>query len=187
MRVSTKRIVFVLIALVALIASVVVYSFFISPEYKTIMDLRGTSASKQNRFETYSKTLESVKNFSSSLSGGQGAQSQASLILPLGPDASYFANQLIGIAKQSGATIDSVGIQSATPQSSNSAIIKNVGKLRAEIHVTGTYTQMKNFIKGIEGNALLMDVANMEIGGISSQNTSLSGTFSIMSYYQAAQ
>lgn len=187
MKASTKRIVFVGIALVLLMAAVFVYSTYLAPEYSNIMNLRGTLAGEQQQYTQYQATVGKVKNISTTLAGGQSVQDRASLILPLAPDVSNFTNQILGVGQQSGLTVSSVSIQKASSVSSNNSAIKSVAVLRADMQVSGTYGQVKTFVQGIENNFLLMDVTDINLAYSSSSQSGsgpLSGTISVASYYQ---
>ncbi len=189
MKASTKRIVFVGLALVFLMAAVFVYSTYLAPEYGNLMNLRGTLAGEQQQYTQYQSTVGKVKSISATLAGGQSVQDRASLILPLTPDISNFTNQLMGLGQQSGLAISSVSLQKASSLPSNTTAIKSIVVLRADMQVAGTYGQIKTFVQGIENNFLLMDVTDINLAYSSSTGQPgagpLTGTISVSSYYQA--
>lgn len=191
MKTSTKRIIFVLAGVVILLCAVGVYSFLIQPEYQTIMTLRGKLAAKVDAIGTYKKTIEQVNNLSSNLGGSDVQQKQASMILPIGPDASYLSNQILGVARQTGVVIDTMSVQPGALATSPSAAVKSVGQLRADVHLSTGYTQLKGFLQALENNMLVMNVTAINLSVPASASAGgapsglLTGTISILGYYQS--
>ncbi len=195
MKITTQRILFSLSGIVILICAVVVYSLLIQPAYTTIMDLRGQLAAKTDAVSSYQATIAQVNALSSNLGDVSAQQQRASMIMPLGPDSPYFSNQIIGVARQSGLTVDAINIRQAMQPiaTAQSSAIKPIGNLEATVQVTGGYSQIKSFLQAIQNNTLLMNISSVAIsvaspnstmGNVKAASSMLTGTISIVSYYQ---
>jgi Tfp pilus assembly protein PilO len=195
MKITTQRILFSLSGIVVLICAVVVYSLLIQPAYTTIMDLRGQLAAKTDAVSSYQATIAQVNALSSNLGDVSAQQQRASMIMPLGPDSPYFSNQIIGVARQSGLTVDAISIRQAMQPiaTAQSSAIKPIGNLEATVQVTGGYSQIKSFLQAIQNNTLLMNISSVAIsvaspnstmGNVKAASSMLTGTISIVSYYQ---
>lgn len=195
MKITTQRILFSFSGIVILICAVVVYSLLIQPAYTTIMDLRGQLAAKTDAVSSYQATIAQVNALSSNLGDVSAQQQRAAMIMPLGPDSPYFSNQIIGVARQSGLTVDAISIRQATQPiaTAQSSAIKRIGNLEATVQVTGGYSQIKSFLQAIQNNTLLMNISSVAIsvaspgstmGNVKVASSMLTGTISIVSYYQ---
>ncbi|MFA6495152.1 MAG: hypothetical protein WC246_02390 [Candidatus Paceibacterota bacterium] len=196
MKITTQRILFSLSGIVVLVGALCVYTFFIQPEYGTIMSLRGDLASKTDAVSTYRKTIEEVNNLTSNLGNASAQQQRASMILPIGADMPYFSNQIVGIAQQNGVVVDSIDMkQQAQPTSATqSDAIRRIVTVQATVHVSAGYTQLKSFLQTIQNNVLLMNVSGIDVqlpashdalgSSKNTQTSMLTGTVSILSYYQ---
>lgn len=186
MKNTSKRMLFVLLAIIFLLGSVVVYSALIRKTYGEVSTLRGLLASKTNDLDRYQTTFQKVQTLLSQLSDATKTQKQVSLILPPQKDASYLAGQILGLSKLNSLNVETLGTQVAPTQPSQSSIIRSVGKMKAEIKLDGTYGGFKTFLKQLEHNTLLIDLSNMRVeGSLQGQNVPLTYTVDVISYYQA--
>jgi len=181
---SSKRILFVLLSLAFLLASVVVYSTLIKPAYAEVMDLRSQLASQSDALIKYQSTLTQVRSLLSQLQNAGQVQNQVSLMLPNGKDVAYFVSQLSQLAAINALTSDNVVTQVAPSKPSQSSVIRSIGKLKAEAKFAGSYAGFKSYLRQLERNMLLIDVTDIRIEGAQQTPTILNYSVSASSYYQ---
>ncbi|MFA6136407.1 MAG: type 4a pilus biogenesis protein PilO [Candidatus Paceibacterota bacterium] len=185
MKSSSKRITFIVISLILLLMSAMVYSSLIRKSYGDVKESMSQLSAKRDSLNKYQTTLNQVKSLLDSLESNADIQKKVSLMLPKDKDVGYLANQIIGLSKINGLNLESLSTQVAPTQPSNSAIIKNVGKLRGEVRLSGSYAGFKSFLKQIESNILILDVSEFRIEGSSKSDAPLKYTLSVSSYYQS--
>ena len=107
-------------------------------------------------------------------------------MFPKNKDVSLIAGQIIAIAKVNGLSLDTITTQLAPTQASESSAIKNIGRVKTQATLYGSYAGFKSFIKQLETNALLSDVTDFKIEGSQKAAVSrLDYAISIMNYYQS--
>jgi len=193
MKATSKRILFVIISLMLIIASAVVYSSLILPTYQKVLSLRGQIASQSEVLEKFKITFGRVQKLLSELQNAPNIQKQVSLILPSTKDVSYLASQITGLAEANGLSVSLLSTQLMPIQpTSNSKVINPVGRIEANVKLTGSYGAFKSFLRQIQSNILLLDVSNIKIDKVSltgekNSPATLDYTLSIISYYQTSQ
>lgn len=188
MKSTSKRILFILLALAFLVGSVVVYSSFIQDAYSQVVELRGTLASKQSTYDQLTQTFKQIQSLIAEFQNQGDVQKQASLILPKTRDASYIVSQIVGLAEANGITVSSISTQLLPIQPAKSKVIRNIGRIKADVNLTGSYAGFKAFARQLENNILILDATDIKID-ITGQTgaNALSYTLSITSYYQTTQ
>lgn len=188
MKPTSKRILFILLALIFLVASVVVYSSFIQSAYSQVVALRGELVSKQMTYQQLTETFNKIQSLITEFQNQGDVQRQTSLILPKSMDASYLVGQIVGLAEANGISVASISTQILPIQSAKSKVIRNIGRIKADINLTGSYAGFKAFIRQLENNILILDVTDVRIGSTGqSANAALSYSVSVTSYYQTNQ
>lgn len=189
MKTSSKRILFILLSLAFIIGAVFVYSSLITASYADVSSLRSKLTSESDSLAKYQTTLGQISNLLNSLQNSGSVQSQASLILPQNKDISYMTNQIVGLSKLNGLSVNSFSTQVAPVQPSQYSIIKSIGQLKGDLKLSGSYSGIKSFLKQVENNILIMDVSDFKVdaGNKSGNSSGLSYSVSLTSYYQAAQ
>jgi Tfp pilus assembly protein PilO len=188
MKTTSKRILFILLALVFLVASVVVYSSFIQAAYDQVVNLRGELISKQTTYQQLTQTFNQIQSLITEFQNQGDVQRQTSLILPKDRDASYLVGQVVGLAEANGIAISSISTQILPIQPAKSKVIRNIGRIKADINLAGSYAGFKAFARQLENNILILDATDMKIDSTGQAgNGSLNYTVSITSYYQTNQ
>jgi len=188
MKSTSKRIFFILLALAFVIGAVVVYSTLIKKAYVDVSLLRGELASQTDILNKFQTTSEKVKALVADLQNASDAQRQVSLILPKSRDVAYLVSQIVGLAETNGLTVGSLSTQALPVQPSKQTIIRSVGRVKADIKVSGSYAGFKSFLRQIENNILLLDVSDFKVDPANksgSINQTLDYSISITSYYQS--
>jgi Tfp pilus assembly protein PilO len=185
MKTSTKRIIFMLLAITFLMASVAVFSLFIKPTYARINDLRSDLASQTQTLEKYQKALGSVQELFGQLENASQVKRQVSLVFPVSKDSAYFVSQMVGLASINALTVESFSTKIPPIQPQASSIIKNIGRLAGNLKGVGSYAGIKTFLRQLERNILLIDVDELRIEGSEDPTKAfLSYQLSAVSYYQ---
>lgn len=183
---SSKRITFILLSLVLLLASVFVYSWFVRDSYAVVQGLRSDLASMQDKLEKYQSTNEKIKELQVQFQNAGDVQQKVSLVIPRQRDVGYFTNQIVELSRINGLSLETINTAIVPIQQTNSAtVIRPIGKIKADVTVGGSYASFKAFLNQIENNVLVMDVVDLKIEGSTQQNISgLTFSFSVISYYQ---
>jgi len=187
MKTSSRRILFVLLAIAFLLGSVAVYSMLIKPTYAQIYDLRAQLVSKSDALARYQTTITKVQELLDTLQNSAQVQRQVSLVLPRGRDVSYFTNQVVELGAINALAVSSFSTQVAPVQPSASSVIRSVGVLKGEARMSGSYAGFKSLMRQLERNILLIDVSDIKIEGSSpgaEQLATLNYAISLTSYYQ---
>jgi Tfp pilus assembly protein PilO len=190
MKTSSKRILFIFLTLVFLIASVVVYSSYISSAYSSVLSLRGELVSKQDTYNQLNDTFTQTQSLFADFQNKADVQKQASLILPKDRNVSYLVGQIVGLADANGLVVSSIATQVLPIQPSASKVIRNIGRIKADVKISGSYAGFKSFIRQVENNLLILDDTDLSIqnsGQATSTSAGLSYSLSITSYYQTSQ
>jgi Tfp pilus assembly protein PilO len=186
MRASSKRTLSILVALLLLIGAVLIYSSLIKPAYADIKDLRSEAASRINIIEENQAYIVKVQNLLNEYQNAAQIQNAISVLLPDGQNISQALNQISGLALISGLSVQKVSVsQLAIRPSLGSSIVKNIGTLRFEAGVSGTYQSFKSFLQKLETNMGIFDVNGIKVDLPSrSSSNNFSYTVVIDSYYQ---
>jgi Tfp pilus assembly protein PilO len=188
MKTSSKRILFILLALAFLIASVVVYSSFIKTAYDEVVNLRGTLISKQDTYSQFSSAFTQVQSLIADYQNKGDVQKKMSLILPKDRDVSYLVSQVAGLAEANGILVSALSTQILPVQPAQSKVIRNIGKIKADAKLSGSYAGFKAFLRQLENNILILDATDLKVDiGTVGGKTSLDYSVSITSYYQTTQ
>lgn len=183
---SSKRILFIFLSLALFMGSAFLYSTFVKDAYQNITTLRSDLASKTDSFVKTQETITRVQSLLKSLQNASEVQKRASLILPNEKDPGYLINQITGLARVNGLELESLSTQVAPLQPSRSNIVRNVGRLKADLRLKGSYAGFKSFLKNLENNILILDVSDLRIEAnqAKGESSTLNYSLSITSYYQ---
>lgn len=184
MKPSTKRVMFVIIAVAFILGAIFVYSTLISKSYSGIKELRSKLESEKVTLKKYQDVIKKIDSLASGIENLPSVQNQVSLILPKDKDSGYLVNQIVGLAKINGLSIQSLSTKVNPIQPSKSSVIKNLGKLSADVEFSGTYSGFKSFLGQIETNILILDTDNIKITKQDGKDGGIKYGVSVMSYYQ---
>jgi len=189
MRSSTKRFVSIILSLLILIAAVFVYSSFIRPAYSEIENLRGEVAFKTSALAQQQSSSQQIQSLLSQYQDVLKVEDTISSILPMTANVASGVNQLSGLAKVNNLNLDLLSVEeTAIKPSDQPDIVKGVGALKFNLHLTGSYENFKTFLQEIETNLNLMDLTNLKMEAATktkSGENRFSYTLTVNTYYQA--
>ncbi len=187
MKPSTKRMLFILLAILFLMGAVFVYSSMIRPVYDEIALLRGELASKQNDLVRYQNTVERVMQLLGQFQNAAEVQQQVSLVLPNEPDVGYLTNQIVELSRINGIDLVNLSTSLNPVRPATNSVVRDIGSMTAELRLSGSYAGFKALVSQLENNVLLMNIGNIKVVGSDEIATlsKLEYTMAITSYYQA--
>lgn len=186
MKSSAKRAVSLLVASLFFIASLAIYAILIKPVYDDILVLRGTLVGQKKLFDDQEKAMQKINDLIQRYQGTGKLQDVVSLSLPAEEGVSSVFSQLYAIARSVGVNIEVFGVQPlAIKPAKKGDLVKDLGTLRLNLRLVGSYQSFKNFIRGLETNIRLMDVVSIKLepAGSSSQDVFLYSLV-VDAYYQ---
>lgn len=171
---SSTRFFTLLASLTILIASIVVYSLLLKPAYEDVNQLRGDLVSRSDLVSEQRRVIEKVKDLLDQYPSLAGPRQKISLALP--DEASYptLLNQINGLTKASGLTLQSVSLSSL---SSSQALglpagpnVPIMSVIQINLDVSGSYQALKSFLQTIETNIRIMDLVSLAINPLANSN-----------------
>lgn len=168
--------------------ALIIYASLIRPEYETVLRLRGILESKFNLQKEEREAIIQVENLIAQQQGAVKLEDQLLLALPEEESVSSVMAQINAIAQINGILTQSVGIEYLPIRPAVARLVsgRNVGVLRLDLKLAGSYAALKGFLQHLEKNIRLMDVKTLRIepGGKSDQDF-LTYNLSVDTYYQA--
>jgi len=163
MRASTKRVLSIIAAGLCIIAVLLVYTSLIQPELKSVERLRSLVSSKENLFESQKKAVSDVRALLEQVQGVASVEEAVTRALPLRENVTYALSEFQALTKANSLTVDHFIVRPLAYESKVQPIVKRLGVLEVESSVTGSYEGIKNFIRGVETSARLMNVKTVTI------------------------
>lgn len=188
MRVSTKRILSILVGLVFLMGAVFVYIGLIRGEMTAVGETRNLLASKEALFANQEAAVNQVKDLINEFKNFTQLQGTADRAIPDGASTVSALRQLEAIGRTAGAVITGLDFSTPTPSSRGApgatSVVKRLHTLEAKVRVEGPYANLKQFVKLLETSVRVANVTrlNYSPGGVASSGDSLS--LEVDMYYQ---
>lgn len=193
MRISRARIISFILSAIFIIASAVVYSSLIVPSYGGLMKSRGELEATRLAFETEKVNIEAAEKLLSEYRE-RGVQIGLESLLPSVPDTSGAVSQISGAAELTGLAgaklrLTNISSRVLEIRPSGDELIRGVGVIELAAHVSGSYEELKAFIKNIETNIRLMNIKDITVSpaaGLERRDAILlDARFTVHAYYQA--
>lgn len=186
MRASSKRTISILAALFLLGGSIFVYSSLIKPAYADIKGLRSEAESRMRIIEEHQNYVVKVQNLLNEYQNASQIQNAMSVLLPDGQNLSQALNQISGLISISGLSPQKISVnQMSLRPSLGSSIVKNIGALRLEVEVSGSYQNFISFLQRLETNMGIFDVKNIKVDlPVRGSASAMNYTITADSYYQ---
>ena len=163
MRSSGKRLLGILATLLFLVGSIFVYGYLIRPALDEINELRGKVASRSDVLDNYGAAVKQLQNLLAQYQESADIQNQVSLALPIGQNVPQDINQIVGIAAANNMNVKSLGLQQMAIKPSKAPLVKGMGTLRINTQLAGSYANFKSFLRSLETNITILDMANLKI------------------------
>lgn len=184
MKTSTKRILSIGLAALFFVGTLIVYASFIRPEMDTISQKRALTLSKDNLFNNQKTAVQGVQKLIAQFQSIVALQEQVSLAMPLGPNTTQALNQIEAVATISQARLNSLSVKTEALLPSRQPLAKRLGTLNVNLGITGSYENIKVFLRGLETNVRVANVKSFVISPVGSTQDLYTITLSVEIYYQ---
>jgi len=191
MKVSTKRVFSILIAIFMFIASLFIYSSLIKSIYAEIKNKRTEIVGRLELINKYETSIKQIQKILSEYQNISQFAETISSILPPEQNVSQSVNQISGLAKINNLIINFLSVQQlAITPSSKPDLIRGRGVLRLNFALTGSYENFRKFVQTMETNISLMDLISLKIEpkietGLKSVKDNFSYAMAVDTYYQS--
>lgn len=145
-----------------IIASLVVYAYFIRGAFDGVSQLRSEAASRERIKLEQQNAVQQAQNLLAQFQSVADLQDLVSLALPLQENVTQALNQFQAIAQASQLSLQSASLQRlAITTTARQSIIKGVGRLRFTLRLLGSYESIKGFVNSLQNSVRLSDVASL--------------------------
>ncbi|MFH0806240.1 MAG: hypothetical protein V1885_00740 [Candidatus Brennerbacteria bacterium] len=188
MRVSTKRILSILVGLAFLMGAFFVYLGLIRGEMTEAERVRGLLASKEALFANQERAVNQVKDLLNEFKNFARLEETVSRAVPNGASTISALRQLEAVGRTAGAVITKLDFSTPTPSSRGApgatSVVKRLRTLEVKVRAEGPYENLKQFTKLLETSVRVANVTRLNYapGGIASSGDSLS--LEVDMYYQ---
>ncbi len=184
MKTSSKRILSILFSALFLMATLVIYGNLIQPEVSASSEKQSVVASKQNLFDNQKAVVSQVSKLVAQLQNAVQLQQTLSLVIPVGEGVTNVLNQWEGIAEANQVTIQSLNVKPpAALLGTKQPLVKRLGNFDIEASVSGTYEQLKQFLRGLESSTRITNVTNFDFkpffSNVAGSQSSSVGTYTL--------
>lgn len=169
MRVSTKRILSMVVALVLLVGALMVYGSLIRPALDGIGVIRGEIAAKQDLLNNQEVAVSQARDLLGELQNSRRIEETVSLAIPIGENTTQAMSQIQAIVQNSNVTVQSLSL-SPKPFLSNvrQSLVRRLGVLQFNLSVNGGYDNIKNFLESLETNVRVANLETLKLSRFSS-------------------
>lgn len=188
MRVSTKRILSILVGFVFIMGAIFVYLGLIRDEVTAAGKTRGLLVAKEALFANQERAVGQVKDLINEFKNFERLEETVSRAVPNRASAIQALRQIEGASRTAGAVI--TGLDFATPaQGSRGAplaasVVRRLRVLEVKARVEGPYANLKQFVKLLETSVRVANVTRLNYtpGGIAGSGDTV--TLEVEMYYQ---
>lgn len=169
MKYLSKRFISVLLSFTFIAMAMVAYINFIKPVYAEIKLEQAELAASRQKNDEYSEVFGRLKAILAELKKSEDLQNRISMTLPTEANTADSMNQLTAVAVSSGLTVSSIDISEAPiipapgAKAGTVSLIKGTGVLRNSLKATGTYSQLRAFLRGVESGVRLSSVKSVKV------------------------
>ncbi len=193
MKQSTKRLLSSLLSLLLILFAFGIFFILIKPTYSEAQKVRGKVLSREAFLNDQKEVIEQVKKLINEYKGDEGLQKVISLVLPVGADPAGALIQLNGLADNNNIATHSFSVTAPSLQataaeineSKGTAVLKPVGLLTFQLRFSGTYEDMRAFMKNLETNIRIFDIKNLNLQAAVRPNQNFYAyDITVATYYQ---
>lgn len=192
MKYLSRRFISILLSFFFIAVSLIVYINFIKPTYAEIKADQGKLAAERQKNQEYKEVFGRLKAVLDELKKSSDLQNRISMTLPLNANAADSMNQITAVAIANGLTVAAIEIveapviPAASVKPGTISLIKGIGVLRNNIRLSGSYAQVRAFLRGVESGVRLSSVRSVKIDkAIATANPDLFNIIvEIETYYQ---
>lgn len=187
MRLSTKRILSVLFAVLFIIGAVLVYSILIRSEGSTISEKRAEVASKTNLLANQQNAVSQVQSLIKQFKDIAAVQQTISLAIPTDAQTVDALHQIEAISQASNVTLTSIKFALTPPPRSSAktqTFVKRLGILSIDLSANGAYANLKKFLQLMETTVRVANVKTFDFQPGNGKDVPESMAASVEMYYQ---
>ena len=166
MRASTKRMLSILLSGLFLIGILAVVTSLIAPEFGRVSDRRALLFSRQLTLDNQTRAVDDVQKLIEEFQGFERVRETVSLAMPRNMDATLVLWQLGAIADASGASLRSFDSAQKAFETSLAPLARRLGAAEINATVTGTYGELKQFMRNLETNVRVFGVGEFDFGPV---------------------
>jgi len=181
---ALRRLIGVVVSLAFFLGAIGVFSALIIPASVEIKDLRGQKNALAELLDSETTKVSTVLNLFEKYGDASELRDKLSMELPPKEEIPSVINQLQGIAKASGVTINSLNINLPAISSGNkNDVIKPVGVVQTNLVLEGNYSAIKKYVESIETNIRVMDIQKLDLQG-GTEGETMTYNMVVNAYYQ---
>ena len=181
---ALRRLISVTVSLTFFLAAIAIFFSLIVPASGEIQDLRGQRNALSGLLEEESARIEAVRRLFDEYGSISTLESTLKKALPSDEEIPSVINQLHGMAKASGITIESLDISlPAIKPNNQDDVIRPVGEVQVSLTLSGNYSEIKSYLSSLETNVRVMDVKRLSLNG-GTEGETLSYDIVVNAYYQ---
>lgn len=182
------------LALFFMVAAFVIYFSFTAPAYDELQRIRAEVVARESLTGTQSKVIKQIKQLISTYQGQLQIQERVSQTFPLEEDIPGALTQIHGLVTGNRLVPQSFQVSSvggtALPKQQKGAdgvrFVKPIGTLTLQVHLTGTYSDLKTLLDSLETNIRIFDVKSLTFRAANKPTQDLyNADLSVATYYQA--
>ncbi|MEK7626560.1 MAG: hypothetical protein AAB399_00100 [Patescibacteria group bacterium] len=176
MKISTKRILSILLSAFFLMATLVVYGSLIQSEITASSALQSAVASKINLYNSQKAAVAQVAGLISQFQSAAKLQETVGLAMPIGPNTTQALNQWQAISAANQVNLQSLDIKSdqlSKQKVPAQSLVKKLQNIPTQVNATGGYGALKQFLNSIETNARVMNVSSFTFRTMSGSQAGL--------------
>jgi len=161
----------------------VMFSSLVLPAYSEVQTLRGEKRALEDVVKEEEQFVGAASRLLQQYESAADLRRNLSLVLPVKEDVPGAVNQLQGIARATGATIEAVNIELLPLQPQKSTSVEPAGSLKINLRLRGSYGSLKSYVQAVETNVRVFDVDSFIVseGGTSGP---VKANMVIRTYYQ---
>jgi hypothetical protein len=178
MRVSTKRILSILVGLVFLMGALFVYLGLIRGEMAAAEKVRNLLASKEALLTNQERAVDQVKELINEFKNFARLEETVNRAIPNGASTISALRQLEAVGRTAGAVITGLDFSTPTPSSRGApgatSVVKRLRTLEVKMRAEGPYGNLKQFVKLLETSGRVANVTRLNYtpgGTVSSGDT----------------
>ena len=188
MRISTKRILSILVGLLFLISTLLVYFGLIQGEITAVGEVRGLLASKEALFVNQEMAVNQVRDIINESKNFIQLQGTVSRAIPDGASTVSALRQLEAAGRTAGAIITELNFSTPAPSSRRvpgaSSVVKQLRTLEVNIRAGGPYANLKQFVKLLETSVRVANVTRLSYAPDGLAGLGGSVSLNVEMYYQ---
>lgn len=187
MRVSTKRILSILVGALFLLGALSVYFGLIRGEVKAVEQVRGILASKEGLLASQEQAVRQVNELIAEFKNFERLQETVNRAIPNGVSTIQALRQIEAIGRSANVSVAGIDFGTGSRSSRKSAtvsVVKRLQVLQVGIRAEGSYESLKQFVKLLETSVRVADVGRLSYIPSATRGANDSITLEVEMYYQ---